>query len=293
MSQSNTALRRMKHAHLIEYKDGAQFFLYYDREKHSYEVQTSLSAKVWDKIPSVTRIIDSCFPKYLMDWAVTEGAEFFLKSLEPYRLAPTDSIGTFMLPAKVVDHIFKGIQSASKVISHQAAEVGDTVHHWISDGIRWKLGIIKEQPELPDDEESINCVNAFKKWAKGKNITWHSTEEKVYCHSDYPILCFAGTVDAVISIGDKCYVVDFKTSKKIYKSYYLQVAAYCKAIEKMYSKETKGIILRLDKETGEFQEKVFDPHPHYEIFDICLRLKNWNSVRIKAETPTDLKGPDV
>ena len=281
----------MRDEHLIEYEDVSMYYLYYNPEKHSYE--SSDDGKEWEKVPSVTWIIDSCFPKYLTDWAVQEGADFFLKSIEPYRLAPTEAVGTFMLPAKVVDHIFKGIQSASKIISTQAAEVGETVHEWISAGKRCKLEYLKNPPKLPHDDESINCINAFKKWVSGKDITFHTTEEKIYYHDDDPILRFAGTADAVASIGGTRYVIDFKTSKKIYKPYYLQVAAYCKAIDKIYGGKSKGIILRLDKERGEYQEKVFEPEPHYEIFDYCLRLKNWNSIRIKFETSLEIKGPDT
>ena len=41
-----------------------------------------------------------------------------------------------------------------------------------------------------------------------------------------------------------------------------------------------GIILRLDKETGEFQEKRFDPKAHVDTFFKCVELKNWNTARI-------------
>ena len=85
----------MRDAHLIEYEDGSMYYLYYNPEKHSYE--SSEDGKEWEKVPSVTRIIDSCFPKYLTDWAVQEGADFFLKSIEPYRLAPTEAVGTFCI----------------------------------------------------------------------------------------------------------------------------------------------------------------------------------------------------
>ena len=99
----------------IHYTDGRKFELEYDDVKHSYVVDG-------DKIPSVTRVIDSCFPKYLVDWAVQEGAGFFLQSLEPYRRPDP---ATFIIPQKVVEHIHQGILTASKAISEHAADVGN------------------------------------------------------------------------------------------------------------------------------------------------------------------------
>ena len=83
---------------VVTYKDGREFQLIFDAAMHSYKVDG-------EKVPSVTKVIDACFPKHLTDWAVAEGADFFKASLEPYRLAPTEEAGTFMLPARVVNHI--------------------------------------------------------------------------------------------------------------------------------------------------------------------------------------------
>ena len=271
----------------ISYADGREFDLIYDPLKHSYTVDGN-------KIPAVTRVIDACFPKYLTDWAVKEGADFFRQSLEPYKLAPGDLVGTYQMPAKVVDHIHKGIQTANKTISWEAAQVGNDVHTWIDEAIKSKL-TGTEAPEKPEGSEQKSCVNALAKWARDNNPTWISSEEKIYHHDDgYP---YAGTVDAVAKVGGKICVIDFKTSKKIYKSYHLQVTAYALAISKIHGIDLPmGIILRLDKETGEYQEKRFNPAPHVETFFKCLDLKNWNSTRIPEEKwsfSKETKGPDA
>ena len=44
-----------------------------------------------------------------------------------------------------------------------------------------------------------------------------------------------------------------------------------------------AMVLRFDKETGIFQEKLFDPKPHIHMFFHCLDLKAWNTARIKHE----------
>ena len=96
---------------------------------------------------------------------------------------------------------------------------------------------------------------------------------------------YAGTVDAVAKINGRVCVIDFKTSKKIYKPYHLQVTAYAQAIKRIdgLGRWPLGIILRLDKETGEYEQKVFEPKDHFNTFKKCLELRQWSSLRIKND----------
>ena len=261
---------------MIKYKDGREFQLVFDPDVHSYKVDG-------EKVPSVTKVIDACFPKHLTDWAVAEGADFFKASLEPYRLAPTEDSGTFMLPARVVTHIYKGIQTAYKAIGKDAAQIGTIVHDWIESAIKYKMNG-GAAPKTPKGDEVGNCIKAYKDWSRERKPVWLQTEQKIYYHDPGGVNCYAGTVDAVAEVDGKLCVIDFKTSKKIYKPYHLQVAAYAQAIAMQDQIDMPmGMILRLDKETGTFQEKLFDPKPHIHMFFHCLDLKAWNTARIKHE----------
>lgn len=261
---------------MIKYKDGREFQLVFDPDLHSYKVDG-------EKVPSVTKVIDACFPKHLTDWAVAEGADFFKASLEPYRLAPTEDSGTFMLPARVVTHIYKGIQTAYKSIGKDAAQIGTIVHDWIESAIKYKMNG-GAAPKTPKGDEVGSCIKAYKDWSRERKPKWLQTEQKIYYHDPGGVNCYAGTVDAVAEVDGKLCVIDFKTSKKIYKPYHLQVAAYAQAISTQDQIDMPmGMILRLDKETGTFQEKLFDPKPHIHMFFHCLDLKAWNTARIKHE----------
>ena len=261
---------------MIKYKDGREFQLVFDPDVHSYKVDG-------EKVPSVTKVIDACFPKHLTDWAVAEGADFFKASLEPYRLAPTEDSGTFMLPARVVTHIYKGIQTAYKSIGKDAAQIGTIVHDWIESAIKYKMNG-GAAPKTPKGDEIGNCIKAYKDWSRERKPVWLQTEQKIYYHDPGGVNCYAGTVDAIAEVDGKLCVIDFKTSKKIYKPYHLQVAAYAQAIAMQDQIDMPmGMILRLDKETGTFQEKLFDPKPHIHMFFHCLDLKAWNTARIKHE----------
>ena len=177
--------------------------------------------------------------------------------------------------------------TAYKTSSGQALNVGLMVHKWCEEAILWKLGK-GAAPGMPENPQAALAINAFREWVKANEVEWMAAEKQVYSRK----YGYAGTADAVARVNGEFSVIDFKTSKKIYKPYHLQVAAYAKAIGRMYDTKPWGLILRLDKGTGKFQEKVFNPEPHYEAFDLCLKLRKWGSTRIKNEFSPDLQGPD-
>ena len=148
----------------ITYKDGESVTLDYDANGHTYRIGR-------DKIPSVTKIVGKVTPKNgLVEWAAIEGANFFRASVEPHRLSPTEEVGMFMLPVKVVDHIAEGIKTAHKVISEEAKQTGHIVHDWCERAILWKLGE-GEQPEIITEPSDVaNSINAFREWVKEKKI---------------------------------------------------------------------------------------------------------------------------
>ena len=217
---------------ILSYKNGKEYDLEYDDKAHSYKVEGV-------KVPSVTRVVDGCFPKDLTHWALTIGQEEY-----------------------------------DKVIS-EALEVGNDTHQWIEHYINYGHACAE-----PEDYIS-KSVNAFLDWTTEYNPEWVDAERKVYCDK----YKYAGTVDAVANINGRIVVIDFKTSKKIYKPYHLQVTAYAQAIKRMdgLRRWPLGMILRLDKETGDFEQKVFEPKHNFNTFKKCLELKQWSSLRIKNE----------
>ena len=213
---------------IITYKNGREYDLDYDESVHSYKVDGI-------KVPSVTRVVDGCFPKNLTDWALSVGEEEY---------------------HRIID---------------EALEIGNYTHEWIEN-------YINEQPFNATTNPSID---AFLRWETNCGVEFIDSERKIYCDR----FKYAGTVDAVAKINGRVCVIDFKTSKKIYKPYHLQVTAYAQAIKRIdgLKRWPLGIILRLDKETGEYEQKVFEPKDHFDTFKKCLELRQWSSLRIKND----------
>ena len=222
---------------ILSYKNGKEYDLEYDDKAHSYKVEGV-------KVPSVTRVVDGCFPKDLTHWALSVGQEEY-----------------------------------DKVINN-ALVVGNDTHQWIEDYINYGHAC-EDTDGLWRCNHILKPVKAFLGWEEEYKPEWIDAERKVYCDK----YKYAGTVDAVAKINGRVCVIDFKTSKKIYKPYHLQVTAYAQAIKRMdgLRRWPLGIILRLDKETGEFEHKVFEPKHNFNTFKKCLELKQWSSLRIKNE----------
>ena len=235
----------------IQYWDGDDIDLEYDDAKHTYMVGDR-------KVPSVTRVVDAVFPKYLVDWAATAGADYWKENYGED------------------NDMYNGILNAHKQISHRAQTIGLEVHKWIELYIKGKIIDVDTAVDYPEGVK-VPMQN-FHMWADAHDIEWESCEEKVYSRNWE----YAGTVDAVAKINGKRCVIDFKTSAKIYKEYYLQVAAYVSAIGEMRGELPElGVIVRLDKEENKVQEVAFDPWQHTDVFIDALNIKRFQSDRIK------------
>jgi hypothetical protein len=206
----------------------------------------------------VTRVVDAVFPKHLTVWAAQAGADYWANNYGDD------------------EDMYNGILNAHKQISHNAQEIGLEVHKWIELYIKVKMIDGETATEYP---EAVKVpMQNFHDWVESREIEWLACEKKVYSRSWE----YAGTIDALAKINGKLCVIDFKTSAKIYKEYYLQVSAYCNAIGEMTGNLPKlGVIVRLDKEEGKFQEVAFDPWQHNDVFIDALNIKRFQSERIK------------
>jgi len=109
-------------------------------------------------------------------------------------------------------------------------------------------------------EDTTNFIDAFKKGGERIEkpfmafVEWKSNTGFRYLDSELEVWNekrFAGSVDLIGTINDRLYLIDLKTSKRIYPDYLMQVSAYKYAFEERCGKKIEGLaILRLDKTTG-------------------------------------------
>lgn len=123
---------------------------------------------------------------------------------------------------------------AGERVKEQSAAEGTLVHETVEDLLLGKRPVI---------EESIRpSIEAFLAFIERHDI--RVDRERV----EYRIVNFehryAGTLDAVATIGGKVGILDIKTSQEIYRDYNLQTAAYMSAMNgSVKGLETRWILL--------------------------------------------------
>ena len=149
----------------------------------------------------------------------------------------------------------------NREVAKKAADFGTMVHESIEMYLKGKK---VENPNV--------CLDAFIKWWEGIN-----REHRVRILGQEQALVgefFAGTYDLLISIDDKPYLVDFKTSNHVGYKYFMQLAAYRYLLYTIKNINIEGcLILQFDKEESNYREYtlMFSNPYEYEFIENCYR----------------------
>ena len=156
---------------------------------------------------------------------------------------------------------FKGL--GYRATLNAAAKIGSAAHKAIENFLNEKIKTNNNIPFL-----------GFLMWY---NIL---TEDRGFdvnvIYTEHPIVCnwFGGTIDCLLSINGKMYLVDFKTSNHVTYKYFLQLAAYKFMLRSVEGINIDGVIvLQLNKEEPGFNEYILDFRiaDHLSFIDHCER----------------------
>ncbi len=234
-------MKRLKIKDKIIYFD-EDFHKFYDEEKK--------------KILSVTEclgILDKS--PFLIPWAVGLMKDYLMEKIDN-----GESITEIDIKEASLRH---------KKRKKEAADIGTKIHLWIN---RW---IKNKKTEIPEERKIRNGIIAFLEFQRKNKFQWLESEKIVYSAK----LNYAGILDAVAKTKDVLVLVDFKSSKSFYPEFNFQTAAYKFAYEEMTNKPVRRLIIRFDKETGEFEEKELSDKDYdndMKIFESCKMIKTLN-----------------
>ena len=160
----------------------------------------------------------------------------------------------------------EGIDSAS--VTEQSARIGTLTHAMIR---AFLLGEAYD-PQLADPTELRQAEDAFHcflRWREG--------------HSLRPILCEASLVSAMLRYGGTpdCYCIldgdpvllDFKTGKRIYDEYFVQLAAYARLLREQGYPVKELRVLRLGRAEEDCEERsVTEQEKWFSLFENLLNI---------------------
>lgn len=156
-----------------------------------------------------------------------------------------------------------------KDVLDEAAKKGEFVHNAIEDYIQNNSELNTNIIPYKIVTEISYAYGSFKKWwdiISQNNIKVVMQEQKLVCP------WFGGTLDLLIEIGGKLYLLDFKTSNHVSYKYFLQLAAYRYILRNYLNIEIYGCgIIKLDKFKIKFDEFIIDKsmNDYEEFMNLC------------------------
>lgn len=155
----------------------------------------------------------------------------------------------------------------SDKITEEATDIGKQVHKALEYVVKGKA--------VPRDlwnDITKRAIEDFILWCRKNGFKADAGELTVYsdCYG------YAGTLDCVGKIKDEIIIIDFKTSKKIYKEAYLQICAYADAYCELTGKfPTQLYIMRFSKtKKGKFEVIKLAEEERIKCFDLFENALN-------------------
>jgi hypothetical protein len=156
--------------------------------------------------PSVTAILAGGVPKpFLPAWAARTAAEYAVAHLDRLRLLPAR--------AAVAE-----VKHAPWTQRDTAAGLGDAVHAAVEAAASGR-----PRPDLP--AAAVPYLAAFDRFCADHGPGWLVSEQTVVSRR----YGYAGTLDALCTLGNRVTLLDVKTGRGVYPEAALQLAAYAHA----------------------------------------------------------------
>lgn len=247
---------------------------------------------IGERLISATKVtgqLDKSQP--LMYWAVKLMKEFILDWI---RANPEEPITKEILMAVVEEGAKQHITQKGK-----AADIGDMVHDFAEAHSIWKAGL-GDKPSVKDlPKEAMKGINGYLDWVAGKQFAEDRVERVLYSRTHG----WVGKTDRTAVINDVRTILDYKTANGLYLEYLLQLTLYWyaaeeeelyikvkerfgKPIEEMLqvpgwtlptelilsTQYKQGLVIRFDKETGEFHEHTISRDLYLILVPIAIKL---------------------
>lgn len=153
-------------------------------------------------------------------------------------------------------------------ILETAANIGTAVHKAIEEYLLYNKKFDANDYDISIRENIANGFNSFLQWW---NIITNYEYEIIFMEKQLVCKYFGGTLDMLIRIKDKLYIVDFKTSNQPNYKYFLQLAAYRYMLQEEGIEVDGCVILMLNKKKALFNELVLDFSftEHLEFINNC------------------------
>jgi hypothetical protein len=151
-----------------------------------------------------------------------------------------------------------------------AADAGSITHDWVEDTVHGTP--LREFPNAAPETIVLarTALDAFRDWVELNEVKWLATEFPLVSETHR----FGGTPDALALVRGKRYLLDWKSSNRVYGEHVCQVGAYRALMLENGMEDVAGaMLLRFGKEFAEFTQHHW-PIPAVELgWNLFLHLR--------------------
>lgn len=215
-------------------------------------------------LTGVTTILGVIAKPALIQWAADMATGHIKTSVELFYNIPFDG---YKIPKKDFEIMIGAARTQHAKRKKAAGDVGSFAHKWIEQYANAKI----QGTKLPERDPAFGFMtDHFVKWAEDYEVKFLQAELRVYSRKYW----YAGTLDLLVEIAGKVYIVDVKTGGGIYPEHFFQMAGYQIAVEEQnVLPKIEGHIVLNIKKTGEFEKReYFNLEQNKEAFLAALTL---------------------
>lgn len=269
----------------------------FNEGRHTYSVTVhGREGKLWQ--PSVTGIIGIKDKPQLIGWSVKQCCAYIDKRLPG--LAMNGAISENAIKSLIVEAI-----ECWKDDAMDAAHVGTLVHRFLFTELSFRAGRVPESPKRP----TVDLLLAPQYTAEMIDSANKSIDAGLQFFNEHeikPILlervlwspteAYIGTCDFIGMIDGELAVADYKTGKRLYPTFFLQLAAYGNAYaEEFGTLPAARWAINIQRDGGlEKQKRNLDTYSDdLEAFRACRNIYGWDRENDdwKKGSPIQVLGP--
>ena len=164
-------------------------------------------------------------------------------------------------------------------ILRDAGDTGTLAHYMVE---KWEEGFEVDASDYTENQikAASLALKAYVKW-KNDQKDYQILKQELIMVSEK--LRIGGACDVLARLNGELVIIDYKTSKYCYPEFKAQLGCYTHMYEELQPKAkiSRGIILRLDKETGEYEQHIVSRENldrGFELFKLLLgvdRMKKY------------------
>jgi hypothetical protein len=271
--------------------------------RHTYSIRIhGVVEKLFQ--PSCTGILQTKAKSALVNWAAKQSLAYVSKKLGEYE--SQQGAPPFTLDSR---EIHSWLQEAEEGWREEetATTIGSVAHRFCYEELKFRAGLSENRPRLPLTYDAVLMPEFTPAMVSAANSSVVAALQFFDDHYLEPVLLerplwspsegYVGTPDFIGKIDGELCVADFKTSRKIYPEYRVQLAC----LQKMYQEEFPDQVIKkrwainIPKDGSELQTEVYDLDTFsedLEVFRACFTLYNFDrkNDNYKKGTPVQVLG---